>query len=235
MLIKTKAPVEQASGAQGNEIVFFRWRGSQVARNWAQPANPNSTQQQAIRGYLTTISRNWSGVLTDEQRAAWIAYAAGRDLTNILGETYRMTGLNAYVQHNTILSMAGLANITDPPSTTAPAPFTALTKVTEDVGDVSIQASHGNSSVVGLKVYTRYQKMTTGGQSPDIRKTASVGDTFAHSIVACPASDNAYTIVQDNLREALIVDDVIGLSVAVFNANGQMSPWFTVKTTILEP
>lgn len=53
-MAKLKAPLLSlgASGAIGKAIVFFPWKGLNVAREFVVPANPNTATQQAQRGLL---------------------------------------------------------------------------------------------------------------------------------------------------------------------------------------
>lgn len=53
-MAKLKAPLLSlgASGAIGKAIVFFPWKGLNVAREYVIPANPNTTPQQTQRGYV---------------------------------------------------------------------------------------------------------------------------------------------------------------------------------------
>lgn len=54
-MAKLKAPLLSlgASGAIGEAIVFFPWKGLNVAREYVIPANPKTTLQQTQRGRLT--------------------------------------------------------------------------------------------------------------------------------------------------------------------------------------
>jgi hypothetical protein len=51
---KLKAPLLSlgASGAIGKTLVFFNWKGIDVAREYVIPANPKSTAQNTQRGYV---------------------------------------------------------------------------------------------------------------------------------------------------------------------------------------
>ncbi len=42
-----------AAGQLGKTLVFFPWKGLNVAREYVTPANPNTTLQQTQRGYIT--------------------------------------------------------------------------------------------------------------------------------------------------------------------------------------
>lgn len=54
-MAKLKAPLLSlgASGAIGEAIVYFPWKGLDVAREYVVPANPNTALQQTQRGYLS--------------------------------------------------------------------------------------------------------------------------------------------------------------------------------------
>ena len=54
-MAKLKAPLLSlgASGAIGKSIVFFPWKGLNVAREYVVPSNPKTTGQTTQRGYLT--------------------------------------------------------------------------------------------------------------------------------------------------------------------------------------
>ena len=56
-MAKLKAPLLSlgASGAIGKALVFFNWKGLDVAREYVIPANPKSTLQLAQRALLTDI------------------------------------------------------------------------------------------------------------------------------------------------------------------------------------
>lgn len=53
-MAKLTAPLMSlsASGAIAKALVFFPWKGLNVARQYVVPSNPNSTAQQTQRGYI---------------------------------------------------------------------------------------------------------------------------------------------------------------------------------------
>lgn len=53
-MAKLKGPLFSlgASGAIGKALVYFGWKGLDVAREYVVPANPRSTDQLKVRGYL---------------------------------------------------------------------------------------------------------------------------------------------------------------------------------------
>jgi len=56
-MAKLKAPLLSlgASGAIGKAIVFFPWKGLNVAREYVVPANPKTDAQNTQRGYLIVV------------------------------------------------------------------------------------------------------------------------------------------------------------------------------------
>jgi len=56
-LAKLKGPLFSlgASGAIGKTLVYFGWKGLDVAREYVIPANPQTTKQTTQRGHLTNI------------------------------------------------------------------------------------------------------------------------------------------------------------------------------------
>lgn len=56
-MAKLKGPLFSlgAAGAIGKAIVYFGWKGLNVAREYVVPANPRTTAQNTQRGYLTTM------------------------------------------------------------------------------------------------------------------------------------------------------------------------------------
>lgn len=54
-MAKLKGPLFSlsATGAIGKTLVYFGWKGLKVARQWVQPANPQTAAQVTQRGYLT--------------------------------------------------------------------------------------------------------------------------------------------------------------------------------------
>ncbi len=58
-MAKLKAPLLSfgASGAIAKAVVYFPWKGLNVAREYVIPANPKTDPQNTQRGYLTTAVR----------------------------------------------------------------------------------------------------------------------------------------------------------------------------------
>lgn len=98
MLIKS-ALFSEGSGSLGG-ITASRNKGGIYFRRRAIPTNPNSPQQQTIRGFVNQLSNLWGTTLTIVQRDAWETYAANVTVLNKLGDPINITGLNHYVRSN---------------------------------------------------------------------------------------------------------------------------------------
>jgi hypothetical protein len=99
-----------ASGSVGG-ITFSRNRFGPYTRRRAIPTNPNSPQQQAVRGFVNALANLWINTLTLAQRTAWEDYAANVTLIDALGQPINVTGMNMYVRSNTTRLQAALPRV----------------------------------------------------------------------------------------------------------------------------
>jgi hypothetical protein len=109
-----------------------RNRYGQYRRTRATPVNPNSTPQSDARARLAENSAAWRA-LTDEQRTGWAALGAQMTRTDSLGQTYTLTGFQAYLSVNGNRLAAGDAVVSDAPALATPEPLATLTPTVEDV------------------------------------------------------------------------------------------------------
>jgi hypothetical protein len=124
MLILPAAPAAAVSGKQDDSIVYFLWRGNQAARSYNTPANPQTTNQQAVRGFLATLSAEWS-TLSAGDRDTWTEYSTSHPTSDRFGRPVTPTGLNWYVKANTNRLIMALAAVDTAPIVSAPAPVLA--------------------------------------------------------------------------------------------------------------
>lgn len=82
---------DDARGKFAKSIVFSGWKGVKYARALVVPANPNSTEQQAIRSLITDASQAWR----NEDSPIDTAYKAAYDLFAV-GKPF--SGFNAYIK-----------------------------------------------------------------------------------------------------------------------------------------
>ena len=80
------------------------------------PTNPNTPFQQAVRGFLSTLTAAWNDVATPGERVSWETYAANVLITNRIGEQVNISGLAHYVRSNVPRLQAGLARVDSAPT-----------------------------------------------------------------------------------------------------------------------
>ena len=107
--------VSQASGSVGG-TTYAHNAGGLYMRARSIPVNPNSAQQQAVRGLMASLVSAWSDILTPGQRATWDLYAFNTPLTGPLGDPRNVSGLNMYVRSNLPRLQAGATRIDQGPA-----------------------------------------------------------------------------------------------------------------------
>lgn len=105
---------------------FSRNRYGQYVRTRAIPVNPSSSFQVTQRARFAQLTADYRD-LTDLQRAGWAALGASMFRTDALGQTYSLTGLQAYISVNGNNLDAGNSVVSDAPSLATPAALTTIT------------------------------------------------------------------------------------------------------------
>jgi hypothetical protein len=116
---------EPRSGSQAG-TTSSRNRNGQYTRNRATPVNPRSPAQVATRTRLTTNAAAWRA-LTSGQRAGWTSLGLSITRTDSLGQTYNLTGFQAYCSVNNLNAAAGNATVSDAPLLLTPTGISTLT------------------------------------------------------------------------------------------------------------
>lgn len=115
--------------------VLSRKAGSTVAshnrfgpyfRTRVIPVNPNSANQILARTRLTGWSQAWRA-LTAAQRAGWAALGLTMSRLDSLGQSYDLTGLQAYTSLNISLQVIAGTTISDAPVLSGVAAIASLT------------------------------------------------------------------------------------------------------------
>lgn len=109
-----------------------RNRFGQYRRTRATPVNPNTSAQSAARTRLADNSANWRGI-TDAQRMGWGSLGAMIQRQDSLGQTYTLTGFQAYVSVNNTLMASGDAPVDDAPALDTPAVIATAAITLSDV------------------------------------------------------------------------------------------------------
>lgn len=132
--MKFKGTLIAAASGSIRGLTFSHNRGGQYIRGRTVPVNPGSVKQQAIRNIMAALTAAWKNDLTDTQRSDWSIWADNSPRVNSLGDSFKMTGLQAYCANNAARLQAGLTRVD-----AAPASF-GLTNLTTP-GITSITAS----------------------------------------------------------------------------------------------
>lgn len=81
-------------------------KGGLYLRGRTVPTNPNTARQQTARAAVNGLMQNWSMVLTEPQRQAWRDYAANVPVTDKLGQSMQLSGVNWYVKSQSLPAIA---------------------------------------------------------------------------------------------------------------------------------
>lgn len=122
MKVKYSALVVQARGSLG-DATFSTGRNGDYIRQRVDPAQPRTARQQAVRASFGALSAAWRSI-TDAQRAGWNQLATSTTITDVYGNTSRLTGQQLYVRTNRFRAELGLAR-----SDAAPGAAPAITAV----------------------------------------------------------------------------------------------------------
>lgn len=95
-------------------------------RNRVVPVNPNTTKQAAQRAIIQAASAGWRA-LSDTQRAGWAALGLLMTRQDSLGQTYNLTGLQAYTSNYRNTKTIGTAQLSAAPALVEPTTLTLLT------------------------------------------------------------------------------------------------------------
>jgi hypothetical protein len=96
-----------------------RNRFGQYKRSRATPVNPNSTYQSQARSRLSSNAANWRAI-TSTQRAGWTSLGSMITRNDPLGQTYTLTGFQAYLMVNNNNLNAGNAIVAEAPAIVTP-------------------------------------------------------------------------------------------------------------------
>jgi hypothetical protein len=123
-----------------NGVTYARNRYGLYARSKASPVQPRTPAQAERRAQLTVLSQRWR-TLSETNRAEWRALADELIRSDALGLTYRLSGLQAYLQFNLWRALLQL-----PPQDNPPAQLAAPNPIT--IGNVNYIAQGDELEIV---------------------------------------------------------------------------------------
>jgi len=100
-------------------LTSSRNRFGQYVRTRATPVNPNSGAQGTVRNRMALNAAAWRD-LSDVQRAGWTSLGLAMSRTDSLGQTYALTGFQAYCSVNNNNLAAGNAVVSAAPALITP-------------------------------------------------------------------------------------------------------------------
>lgn len=197
MQIRTQFPVKQMSGHDGYDggLVYMTLYGQQIARQFVIPANPETTEQAAIRTILTTVSQAF-GDLTDAERQTWRVWSQDHPQM-FLGTEFTLQEMAAFCKINCIRAIDGEAVNDTAPTADPDWSYSAITAVAFNSGTklLSITATHNKAVIADQSVLIRITAALASAQrfarKSDYRLAKGVN---ALSIPDLVASESAVTV-----------------------------------------
>lgn len=128
-VLKTKGDMKILDVPQSGSLAgqtSSRNRFGQYRRTRAIPVNPASSAQGTVRNRLSVNAAAWRA-LTDAQRAGWSDLASSMVRADSLGQSYSLTGFQAYCSVNNNNAAAGNAVVSAAPALTTPSGLTTAT------------------------------------------------------------------------------------------------------------
>ncbi len=107
-------------------LTFSRNRNGQYVRSRAIPVNPHTSFQAAVRARLASNAQDWRE-LTALQREGWATLGEQIVRNDTLGQSYTLTGFQAFVLVNNNKMAAGDTVVLDAPVHDVPEPLTTVT------------------------------------------------------------------------------------------------------------
>lgn len=208
-------PIDSLSGkaAARSGLVYFMWRGMQVARRWVIPANPDTVDQDTIRAYLAAAAKGFQSV-TPVQKTMWTAlgqiYAK-----KVQGVDVVMPEISAYCMINQWRQIAGEALTADAPTAKPNFAVTGIQSATIIAPNISIAFTHSAAvpagNFVALKMTAPLPSLMKVPTDSDYRMITTVSEVSC--IVALTESPQTIVIATADLWTPVDIDDVVGFSI----------------------
>lgn len=117
MKVKFGMMMVDGRGKLGGQVASKNRAGAYV-RTKVTPSNPQTASQSVVRSILAVLSKNWSGKLTEAQRAAWVeASASGEwNKSDVFGDSRKPSGFNLFVGMNSLQQVTRSQPLTVPPA-----------------------------------------------------------------------------------------------------------------------
>lgn len=210
--IKMGALAQDARGSiAGN--TFTKGRYGAVVRQKVSPVQPRTPGQLLSRANFSAASKAW-GALTSDLQEQWANFAANHLITDVFGDSMRLSANAAYGKVNKVLLTLGLDQIDTPPGPTGdpgPAPTSAAATANNQTVTVTISSEPAADDL--------YMISTTRGMSPGARPQRSA---FSLVFAGKPgtATTKAVVVTDKNPRLAFSTGQNVGVIVSRFDQDG---------------
>ena len=173
-----------AGGQIGKTAVFSKWRGVPYVRQYAVPANPNTTEQQKTRSAFSFLQQVFKFAPADFT-LAWTAYATGK----------KFTDRNAFTSFNLpgLRGQADLANFVFSPGALGGPPPASIS-LTDGAGTITVDITPPDPAPTGWTV-ARAIAAAILDQDPDTGT--------AYDIVVGTDDSSTYQVVLSGLSASL--------------------------------
>src|SRR5437660_7275288 len=182
-LIKLGALAQDVRGSL-NGTTFSRNKGGAYVRTKVSPVQPVSAFSANSRQAFKIVSQTWAALLTDANRAAWIAFAALHPFINVFGDSIILSGIAFFGAAMKRLQQLGFPIFDVPPSVWScdPPGVIAPVMAVDGVGNVSLLINPANApSGGGITAYLFATPVLAPGVTPqntDFRLVNSIDGTI---------------------------------------------------------
>lgn len=200
--------VPRSGSYQG--ITSSRNRFGQYVRTRATPVQPRTTFQVQTRARQSTNAAAWRA-LTSTQREGWTSLGLEMTRTDSLGQTYSLTGFQAYCSVNNVLAAAGSTLVSDAPALSTPTGPATVTPTLTGGGSPAFSIAYTPTpAAAGTKVFIRCSPQRSAGRNFEadyrlIAVTAAAAASPANILTAyqarfgTPVSGNKVFIAVSNM------------------------------------
>lgn len=190
--------------------------------------NPVTDRQTSVRGVFGGWSAGWRA-LTNSQRSGWSNLGLQIERTDSLGQTYNLTGLQAYISANQNLTTIGATTISDAPLLLPPDAPVGMT-LTMDTAPADVVSLAYNPPPAGIDLVVEMTGPVSAGRNFAPRSS--------YKFIASVAGGGASPEDLLSAYEAIYGEFPAGAKVflrakTVDTASGQSSPWVYIDTIIL--
>lgn len=195
------------------------------------PTNPNTNYQVAVREAMTQLVERWTATLTAAQRTQWETYAANVPMTNRVGDTIYLTGLNHYIRSN-VPRLQNTLPIVDagPVDLTLPS-FTPVV-VSADASDNALSVALTNTDAWATEQNGALIVQATRPQSLGVNFNAlpfRLAGIIAGASPTPPTSPGIISPPWDLIGQA---GNVVFVRARISRADGRLSAAFTQRVII---